>query len=67
MAHLVRRDLPAHADVMSTVDEMLLEPPGKVWRGEARDVDATWDARDTKVFGKTGSMDGLPEGSVAGS
>jgi beta-lactamase class D len=64
MVRFVRRELPMRADVMNTVDEILVEPPGKVWRGEARDVDATWDAHDTQVYGKTGSMDGLAEGSV---
>jgi len=64
MARFVRRELPLRADVMNAVDDMMLEPPGKNWRGAPRDVSVTWDPARTRVFGKTGSMDDLPEGNV---
>jgi hypothetical protein len=56
-ARLAVRELPLRRDVMDSVDEMILQTPGKIWRGQPVDVDAAWAPATTRVYAKTGSMD----------
>ncbi len=56
MEHLTRRDLPFKPAVMDTVDRLILQKPGAIWRGgEAVPAGVSWDDATTKIYAKTGS------------
>jgi beta-lactamase class D len=63
MVGLVRRSLPFQPRIVDTVDELTLQEPGTILRGNPNPVDVTWDP-PMRLFGKTGSHDDAAEGNV---
>lgn len=62
MERFVRRTLPVSPRAIEAVDALILQSPGKLWRGEQLDLEVTWEA-PTELHAKTGSQD-MPSGSV---